>query len=104
MSRKTTDNAKALAIVGTLGAIGLKAIEYQSAVEAKKKAAVEFGKACAKWKREHNLEFITKNSTDWQWMMHNIPAEVWALMSAAKRNERNARERLFRACKKAAHL
>lgn len=101
MSTKTTVNAKALAIVGTLGAIGLKAIEYQNAVEARKKAAIAFGDACAKWKQKHRLEFIPKNSPEWDQMMKGLPYRVHDEIRRAKVGEKNARARLFRACRKA---
>lgn len=102
MKTHVTVSANALAIVGSLGNIGLKAIEYQVAVEARKQAATKFGEACSKWKAKHGYEFIKKHTAEWELMLDSLPNEVWALISSTKRNERNARDRLFRACRKAA--
>ncbi|OBU53823.1 hypothetical protein [Stenotrophomonas maltophilia] len=104
MNPKITPSTEALAIVSTLGAIGLKAIEYQQAVAARKEAGEKFGAACAKWKSENHADFIAKGTAAWDEMMQGLPDEVWSLIDRAKRNERNARDRLFRACKKAAAL
>jgi len=93
-------SAKNPAIVGSLAALGLKAIEYRIAVDARKEAAAEFGEACAKWKRKHRLGFIHKNSPEWDQMMKGLPEKVHTLIWRAKADEKNARQRLFRACRK----
>ncbi|TMN24525.1 hypothetical protein [Pseudoxanthomonas sp. X-1] len=94
-------SAQALATVGNLGAVGLKAIEYQLAVEARKQSAFEFGLACETWKAQQGIDFIPKNSPEWDQMLHGLPQLVRDKLWRAKADEKNARARLFRACLKA---
>lgn len=90
--------------VTDLAAIGLKAIDLFVATNERKETDHAFDQACKAWKLKngisHGEEFIAKGSKEWKAMMRsaNKPYQARAL---AKRKERNAKERLFRACRKA---
>ena len=83
-----------------LAAVGLKAIDYMSAVEARKVAAEQFGLACFHWKSRNCLGFIPKYTEAWSQMMEGLPASIHEAIDRAKKDERNARKRLFRAAEK----
>ncbi|PZP58301.1 MAG: hypothetical protein DI597_19410 [Pseudoxanthomonas spadix] len=101
MNKKLEISASALHTVGTLGAIGLKAMEFEVAVEARKTAVFEFGRHCERWKRRNGFDFIPKNTPEWDQMMQGLPQLVHDKLWRAKADEKNARARLFRACLKA---
>lgn len=82
-----------------LAAIGLKAIEYMQTVQIRKGANFTFGRACARWKRRNGIEFVEKGSDEWTRMMDGVSGP-YSKRERAKADERNARERLFRACLK----
>lgn len=84
--------------VTALAEIGLKAIDYQNAVRERKLAAEKLGDACHQWKQTHGVGFVARHSDDWVRMMDALPE--MAAIQKAKAAERNARERLFRACRK----
>jgi len=87
-----------------LAAIGLKAIDLFVATNERRETDHAFDEACKAWKFKngisHGEEFIAKGSKEWKAMMRsaNKPYQGRAL---AKRKERNAKDRLFRACRKA---
>lgn len=83
-----------------LAGIGLKAIEYKAAVDTRMSAAKEFGAACDKWKRRNRVGFIDRNSALWFQMMDALDDDL-DVVKKAKAAERNARERLFRAVRRA---
>lgn len=84
-----------------LAAIGLKAIEFSAATSARFAALAKFREACREWHQENGDTYIEKSSPEWAEMLKACDAEYSALM-AAKAGERNARERLLRACRRAA--
>lgn len=89
--------------INELAQIGLKAVEYRDAVEVRKNVAKAFGQACFDWKQEMGMGFIPKGSAEWELMMAGIPRFLHVAIDGAKRRERNARNRLFRAAAKAAN-
>ena len=85
--------------ITTLAEVGLKATEYKKAVDARKLAVAAFVDACFRWKNDRGIGFIERNSDQWEQMLCGVADEHDAV-SRAKANERNARERLFRACRR----
>ncbi len=86
--------------VTILAEVGLKAVEYKNAVLARKLAVEELGSACHRWKQANGVNYVERHSDDWHKMMDSL--DEMALVQKAKAAERNARERLFRACRKVA--
>lgn len=84
----------------TLAQIGLKAVAYQQAADARRVAFLAFGKACQAWKAENGHDRIERHTPEWRTLLEGIPVEQAALWRAMA-DERNARARLFRACRKA---
>ncbi len=84
-----------------LAGIGLKAIEYKDAVDARRDAAFEFDAACSKWKEGNGVSFIERGSEAWNQMLGAVAGEI-ETVKKAKAAERNTRERLFRAVRRAA--
>jgi hypothetical protein len=81
----------------TLAAIGLKAIDYSTATSTRVTALTSFREACRTWHEHHGDTFLEKSSAEWSEMLNACDAEFKAL-KAAKAAERNAGERLLRAC------
>ncbi|ROR21724.1 hypothetical protein EC845_2547 [Comamonas sp. BIGb0124] len=83
-----------------LSEIGLKAIEYQQASGGRKAAEDALAFAYSDWKEAHGIERVERGDGAWEMMMDETQSSYQALL-AARRMERNARERLFRACRRA---
>lgn len=84
--------------VTTLAEIGLKAVEYKNAVLARKLAVEKLGAACHRWKQAHGVNYVERHSDVWHTMMDSL--DEMTSVHKAKAAERNARERLFRACRR----
>lgn len=84
-----------------LSEIGLKAVEYERAMRARKSAQQALAFAYSDWKEAHGIERVDRGDGAWEMMMDDTKPSYQALL-AARRAERNARERLFRACRRAA--
>lgn len=85
-----------------LAIAGLKAVEYKQSHDARKAANHAYQEACSEWRQRHRFfEDIERDSDEWNALMDFTATEYQALVKA-KAAERNARERLFRACRKAA--
>lgn len=83
-----------------LGEIGIKAMAYQQAADARRVAFLAFSSACHVWKAENGYDRIERHTPEWRTLLEGIPVEQAALWRAMA-DERNARARLFRACRKA---
>lgn len=84
-----------------LAAIGLKAVEYKQTQDARKAAQADLNAAYKDWKESHCLERVDPGDGAWEMMLDDTKAPYQALI-AAQRIERNAKDRLFRACRRAA--
>lgn len=84
-----------------LAEVGLKAIIHQQAHAARRTAFVAFCDACQQWKQENGHGRLDRHTPEWDAMLEGVSTELAAL-SRAKAEERNSRERLFRACRRAA--
>ena len=84
-----------------LAGIGLKAIDYKRAVDARKIAAADFGEACTEWKHANGVDYIERGSQQWNQMLAGVRDALTAIKKA-NAAERNARERLIRACRREA--
>lgn len=82
-----------------LSEIGLKAVAWQRALEAKRDAEMYLRDACHAYKSRHALGYIGRNEPHYEAMLDATKPEYLAL-EKAKSAERNARTRLERACKK----
>ena len=85
--------------VHTLAEIGLKAIQLQERIDARKIEARRFGKACADWKRANGLTYIERHTDLWGEMLKGVRPAYLAILDA-KDDETKARKRLERACRK----
>lgn len=84
-----------------LAEVGLKAVQYKAATEKRKEAAAAYGRACREWKLANGIhDIIMKGSDEWARMEAGVSAQ-YQVIRKAKADERNARERLFRACRRA---
>ena len=84
-----------------LSEIGLKAVAWQRALEAKRDAQMHLRDACYAYKSRNALGYIGKTEPHYEAMLEATKPEYLAL-EKAKGAERNARTRLERACKKVA--
>ncbi|THJ30970.1 hypothetical protein E8K88_16535 [Lampropedia aestuarii] len=85
-----------------LSIAGLKAVEYKQFHDARKAANAAYQEACSTWRHRNSFyEDIERDSKEWKALMKFTATEYQALVKA-KAAERNARERMFRACRKAA--
>lgn len=82
-----------------LAAIGLKAIEHDQAVVAHKNAQSVLTTAYQEWKDEHGIGRIERGTPEWEDMLKATRAEYLAV-AEAERIEKNAGDRLRRACRR----
>jgi len=90
-------------ILAALAEIGMKAIAYQQAVQDRLAAVRALSVACADWEvfhRENMDDPMERHSPEWTRMLDACDREVQAIRQA-KLNERRARDRMLRACRRA---
>jgi len=90
-----------MSALNKLAEVGLKAITYLNAVESTKRIKGDYHDALNRWRDENGYwrESIQAGSPEWNTMLGSADAQYLALKQA-KRTEKNARDRLFRAARK----
>lgn len=83
----------------TLSVIGLKAVEYQQAIAARKAARKVLIDAYAAWKEEQGVSRVERDTKEWELMLDDTASE-FRTFADAKRRESNLAAQLQRACRK----
>lgn len=84
-----------------LAALGLKAIEFKQAMDARKLAVGDLRDEFSRWKDEHGIGRVERHSDEWQAMLDAAHDQL-EVARRAKAVERNAMNRLLRACQRVA--
>ncbi len=82
-----------------LNEIGLKATVFCTASAKRRIAFLAFSDACSAWKRKNGHGHLERHTPEWDAMLQEVEKE-WSALVRAKADERNSRERMFRACRK----
>lgn len=83
-----------------LAEIGVKAMQFDQATNARRTAKRHYDQACKDWKIDSSAGYVAKGSSEWDEMLAETKPAYLGLCDA-KDVEKNARAKLARACAKA---